>query len=100
MDRFTIEILFWAEEDLNEIAKYYENLSKGLGDKFYWEVRIIIESLKINPFYQITKEEIRKISIEKFPYSIFFRVNETEKKVYIEAIINDYLLPFSKIVKK
>ena len=100
MDKFIIEILFWAEEDLSEIAKYYENLSKGLGDKFYCEVRIIIESLKINPFYQISNGDIRKISIEKFPYSIYFKVNEIDKKVYIEAIINDYLLPFSKIIKK
>ncbi len=99
MDSFTIEMRFWAEEDLNEIAKYYENLSIGLGDKFYKEVRNVIESLKINPFYIEDENGIRKIPIDKFPYKVFFKVNQIAKIVYVEAIISDYLLPFSAKIK-
>jgi len=32
MDKFTIEMLFWAEQDLNEIAIYYKNLSNAQPD--------------------------------------------------------------------
>jgi hypothetical protein len=84
---------------LNEIAIYYKNLSNELGDKFYNEVRNVIESLKINPFYQTDFNNIRKISIHKFPYKVFFKVDEIKKIVYIEAIISDYLLPFSTKIK-
>ncbi|WP_281636801.1 type II toxin-antitoxin system RelE/ParE family toxin [Flavobacterium marginilacus] len=96
MDKYAIEMLFWAEQDLNEIAIYYKNLSNELGGKFYIEVRNAIESLKINPYYQIDSDKLRKIHLQKFPYKIYFRVDEENKIVYIEAIINDYLLPFSR----
>jgi ParE toxin of type II toxin-antitoxin system, parDE len=100
MDKYAVELLFWAEQDLNEIANYYENLSKGLGDKFYAEVRSVVESLKIHPFYQKKDSEIRKKSLKKFPYSIHFRINENDNIVYIEAIISDFLLPFSTKIKQ
>ena len=96
MNKYAVEMLFWAEQDLNETAIYYKKLSNELGDKFYFEVRNTIESLKINPFYQIDNENLRKIPVQKFPYKIFFRIDEERKIVYVEAIINDYLLPFSR----
>lgn len=99
MDKFAVEILFWAEQDLNEIALYYKNLSNELGDKFYNEVRNVVESLKINPFYQMDSNEIRKIHLQKFPYKVFFKVDEEKKIVFVLAIINDRLLPFSTKIK-
>ncbi len=92
-------MLFWAEQDLNEISHYYKNLSNELGDKFYSEVRSVIESLKINPFYQIDSNDIRKIPVQKFPYKVYFKVDEVRKIIYIEAIISDHLLPFSTKIK-
>ena len=35
----------------------------------------------------------------KFPYKVFFKVDEEQKIVYVEAIISDYLLPFSTKIK-
>ncbi len=84
---------------MNEIAIYYKKISNELGDKFYNEVRNVIESLKINPFYQTDFNNIRKIHVQKFPYKVFFKVDEEKKIVYIEAIISDYLLPFSTKIK-
>lgn len=99
MDKYSVEMLFWAEQDLNEIGIYYKKLSDELGDKFYHEVRKVIESLKVNPFYQTDFGNIRKIPVQKFPYKVFFKVDEENKIVYIEAIISDHLLPFSTKIK-
>lgn len=99
MDKYAVEMLFWAEQDLNEIAIYYKNLSAELGDKFYNEVRNVIESLKINPFYQKDSNSIRKIPVQKFPYKVYFKVDEEKKIIYVEAIISDHLLPFSTKIK-
>ncbi len=99
MDKYSVEMLFWAEQDLNEIGIYYKKLSDELGDKFYYEVRKVIESLKVNPFYQMDFGDIRKIQVQKFPYKVFFKVDEENKIVYIEAIISDHLLPFSTKIK-
>ncbi len=99
MDKYAIEMLFWAEQDLIEIGTYYKNLSNDLGDKFYKEVRTVIESLKINPFYQTDYNDIRKIPLKKFPYKVFFKIDEENKIVFVEAILNDKLLPFTTKVK-
>jgi hypothetical protein len=99
MNKYAVEMLFWAEEDLNEIAIYYKNLSDELGNKFYNEVRNVIESLKINPFYQKDSNSIRKIPIQKFPYKVYFKVDEEKKIIYVEAMISDHLLPFSTKIK-
>jgi hypothetical protein len=99
MDKYVVEMLFWAEQDLNEIAIYYRNLSAELGDKFYNEVRNAIESLKINPFYQKDSNKIRKIPLQKFPYKVYFKIDEEKKIIYVEAIISDHLLPFSTKIK-
>ena len=99
MDKYVIELLFWAEQDMNEIGQYYKSISNKLGDKFYYEARKSIENLKINPFYQTDFGSIRKIPVNKFPYKVFFRVDEENKIVYIEAIISNYLLPFSTKIK-
>lgn len=49
MDKYIVEMLLLTTEDLNDILLYYK-ISIELGDKFYTEIRSIIESLKINPF--------------------------------------------------
>ena len=99
MDKYAIEILFWAEQDLNEIALYYKQISNEVGDKFYSEVRTAIESLKINPFYQTDSNGIRKIPLQKFTYKVFFKVDEEKKIVYVIAITSDRLLPLSTKIK-
>ena len=99
MDRHAVKLLFWAKEDLIETANYYENLATGLGDKFYAEVRLVVDSLKINPFYIADENGLRQIPVNKFPYKVIFIVDENSFTVYVKAIKNDYLLPFSTKIK-
>jgi mRNA-degrading endonuclease RelE of RelBE toxin-antitoxin system len=99
MDKYAVEILFWAEQDLNEIALHYKKISEEVGYKFYSEVRNAIESLKINLFYHTDSNDIRKLHLQKFPYNVFFKVDEKSRIVYVIAIISDYLLPFSTKIK-
>ena len=100
MDKYSVEMLFWAKEDLLEIAKYYENLSVGLGNKFYIEIRNVIDSLEINPFYISDINGLRQIPVNKFPYKVCFTVDEVNFVVYIKGIKNDNLLPFSSKIKQ
>ena len=99
LENFEIELRIRAKEEVDEIAFYYENLSIGLGKKFYKEFKEASRSLAINPFYQIHYEKVRRIQLKSFPYSIHFRINEINKKVFIESVISDYLLPFSTKIK-
>lgn len=96
---FKVEIRVRAKEEVDEISFYYEKLSDGLGKRFYKEFKEYSRTLANNPFFEVKYEDIRKISLKIFPYSIQFRVNEKLKIVYIEAITNDNLHPFSGKLK-
>ena len=97
---FKVELRIRAKEEVDEISYYYENLSVGLGKKFYKEFKELSLSLKINPYFQIFYGSIRRLPFKNFPYSIHFRIDEVEKIVFIETVMSDYLLPFSTKIKK
>ena len=97
---FNVELRIRAKEEVDEISFYYENLSAGLGKRFYKEFKDTSRTLAFNPFFQLQYEDIRKIPLKSFPYSIHFRIVETEKIVFIETIMSDHLMPFSTKMKQ
>ena len=50
---YKVELRIRAKEEVDEISYYYENLSVGLGKRFYKEFKELSLSLKINPYFQI-----------------------------------------------
>jgi toxin ParE1/3/4 len=67
-----------AEQELKEAVQYYEARSQGLGAAFeetiYQAVQRIRENPTQYPFYK--KLRVRKYSVERFPYVIFYGVFE------------------------
>jgi hypothetical protein len=96
---YQVRILKRADLELEEIFLYYQNLSVGLGEKFLNEYENQLKTLNTIPFFEVKYTNIRKLPIKKFPYTIHFRVDEKEKKVFIEAITCDYQDPNSTKVK-
>lgn len=92
-NNFDIEILKRASLEINEISEYYESLVDGLGTKFYIELSFYVETLHHIPFFEQKYNSIRVLPLKKFPYSIHFSVNETEKIVVIHAVTCDYQNP-------
>ncbi|MFD2908562.1 hypothetical protein ACFSX9_07410 [Flavobacterium ardleyense] len=92
-NNFDIEILKRAILEIDEISEYYESLVDGLGTKFYIELSFYIETLYHIPFFEQKYNSIRVLPLKKFPYSIHFSVNETEKIVVIHAVTCDYQNP-------
>ena len=97
---FDVQLRIRAKEEVDEISFYYENLSVGLGKRFYKEFKESSRMLEINPYFQLQYDDIRKMPLKSFPYSIHFRIVEPEMIVYIETITSDHLLPFSSKIKQ
>ena len=90
---FRIVIHNDAINDIKETSAYYERKSNGLGKRFSDSVKRSINSLKLNPFFQVRYLDIRCLPLEKFPFMIHFRVDEQNKKVEVYAILNTSLNP-------
>lgn len=77
-----------AISEIQKSIDYYDNQQIGLGESFLLELFEFIESIAINPFYKIHSENIRILPLKKFPFVIFYWLDESENRVYVEAVFH------------
>jgi plasmid stabilization system protein ParE len=66
-----------AEEEVREAASWYEAQERGLGRDFLRAFRASTASLRRNPHqYQVVLEQVRRVLLHRFPYSVFYEVHE------------------------
>jgi|SRR5690554_3993848 len=82
-----------AIHDIQKAIDYYDERQLGLGLKFETELNKHILALESNPFYQIRYEKVRCLPLKKFPYTIHFTLNDTQKLVIIRAVFHMALNP-------
>jgi plasmid stabilization system protein ParE len=77
-----------AEADVDEAAVWYEGRLEKLGVDFVAEVRVAIESIATHPLlYAEVDRGLRRASIRRFPYGVFYRV--AEDKIFIVGVLHD-----------
>lgn len=66
-----------AQSDLRQAARWYEEQNSGLGREFVTEVEVALNRIAENPLqYQVLYREVRRAALRKFPYGIFYRVEQ------------------------
>lgn len=66
-----------AQLEVQEAFDYYEEKNKGLGFEFMRSLDAALQSVKRNPFaYQKIYKESRRVLLRKFPYALFYVVEE------------------------
>ena len=64
-----------AKRDISEAFVWYEEKREGLGVEFIERVDQAIERIGLNPLgYQAVSGDTRRVNIEQFPYSLFFKI--------------------------
>ncbi len=75
--------------DVKEAAIWYNAQQKGLGKKFKEEIKNVITSILLNPFFASIKyETIRTTSCKKIPFAVHYEVNEAENIIRILFIFH------------
>lgn len=70
-------------EDLKESFQWYSNRSNILGLEFIKEIEECFRKIRSNPFScQKIKKTLRRALIKKFPYGIFYKIDEDEIIVF------------------
>lgn len=80
-----------AENDIVEIARWYDSRREGLGDRFVEEVLDILDELAINPLLHCRRHPQRNIRWrypDSFPYRVIYEVIEREKTVIVAAVLH------------
>ena len=92
---FLIEISELAETEILMAYQYYENESKGLGNRMINEIDEIIKLLEIYPFlFQKKHKHYREAILNKFPYFIVYEIKKD--KVILLSFFHTSRNPKSK----
>ena len=76
-----------AQLEVQAAFNYYEEKSKGLGFEFMRSLDAALQSVKRNPnSYQKIYKETHRILLRKFPYAIFYLVEET--RIIVIAVLH------------
>jgi plasmid stabilization system protein ParE len=74
-----------AAEEIVETTAYYEGEVPGLGDRFIAEVERIVEVLCDQPrIGQSVGEELRRIILARFPYSLIYSIES--ERIWVIAV--------------
>ena len=90
------KIIYASEvyDDLQQAIDFYNSRQKGLGSRFYKTAKIQIAQIKSNAFgFQVRYNDVRCLPINKFPYTIHYKLFPETKTIKIIAIFCDYIDP-------
>lgn len=92
--RYRLLIRRQAKSDLRQAARWYEGQSSGLGREFVAEVETALNRIVENPLqYQTIYCEVRRTILHKFPYGVFYRIEQNDIVVF--AIVHLHRDPAS-----
>ena len=91
MASYEVEISQDAEADLEDILAWYrQQNTEGLTDYFLAQVRIKLSQLAQHPFSatQWDNTSYRVAMIPRFPYRMFFAINESAQTIRVLAVLH------------
>lgn len=95
---YSIKLLPIAYKDLQEAKKWYNEKQKNLGEEFKKAVIAEIDYIKDYPeHYQRKYKELRQSLVTRFPYAIFYLIEESNKRIIIFGVLHTSRNP--KIVR-
>jgi len=86
---YRVELSDLAVEQAFEIESYYDAQMPGLGGEFLDYLFACYLGLESNPSrWQILHQDIRRALVDRFPYSVFYRIKETDQKVEVLTVLH------------
>jgi len=78
-----------AQINIDKAIEYYiENASFLVASEFFDELQNCYRHLELNPFNQIRIKSYRASPLDRFPYLVFYELDEEQPYVRILAVFN------------
>jgi plasmid stabilization system protein ParE len=101
--KFKLVFLEEAQADVRDASKWYEDQSPGLGKQFIKAIRAALKSIGTTPFgFSSRSSEFRAIPLKKFPYLLYYLLDETNGLLVVFAVLHTHRNPslFEKRIRK
>lgn len=85
-----VKLLPLSQTDITESVAWYDEQQAGLGDRFFDALADSLHLLKGHPqMFQIFHKTIRQAPVKKFPFSIFYRLDEATHLIVVLAVLHN-----------
>ena len=96
---YKIKLLPIVHIDLQKAKKWYHEKSETLAQEFKTEVNKEIDYIGEYPeHYQLKYKELRQSLVTRFPYAIFYLVEEEQKRIVVFGVLHTSRNP--EIIRK
>ena len=86
---YKIKLLPVVHTDLRKAKKWYQEKREVLAEEFKTQVNKEIDYIGKNPeHYQFKYKELRQSLVTRFPYAIFYLIEEEKKQVIIFGVLH------------
>ncbi len=82
-----------AQQEIEDAIDYYSLNSSNAPSDFIESLKETYWILSLNPYFRVCYSTIRTIPLSKFPYSLFYVINQKEHKVKILSCFHTKLHP-------
>lgn len=73
--------------DIREAVAYYKKkASVKVAQNFVKDYELTLQKIIHNPFFQVYYKDFRGLPFKKYPYIIFYKINEIKKLILVDAI--------------
>lgn len=93
---FKIIISSRAYKEIDSAIEFYKERSNVAPQKFVATLNEAYHSLEISPFFRKRYKNVRAFKIKKYPYSLYFIVNESRSIVRILSCFHNKRSPKSR----
>ncbi len=86
---WAIKIIPPAQSDITEIIGWYDEQKDNLGIAFFDALADSLNLLKVYPrLFQIRHKSIRQAPVKRFPFFIFYKIDEKLGLIIILAVLH------------
>ena len=85
-----------ARKEIQNASDYYALYSNNAPTKFIDALNNTYETLEMYPFFGVRYNDVRALKLKKFPYSLYFVVNEKHKTVKVLSCFHNKRNPHQR----
>jgi plasmid stabilization system protein ParE len=84
---YRIKLLPEVRFDIKEIMEWYNEERPGLGKAFYLALKSRLDYIRRYPMHcQVSYRDLRSILLDRFPYQVHYKIEETDGLIVVFAI--------------
>ena len=85
-----------AQLEIEEAVEFYVKDSRSAAKNFLIELDAAYKFLSHSPYFVVCYKNVRMLNLKGFPYSLFYVIDETQKRIRILACFHSKRNPINR----